>query len=163
MRCSVGVFGGDELHAQPLDAVNGLAVADRLDDVHGVTREEACGVGDGEGELAFLQLGDGPLIEALGSDDDVILLAGGLDGVPDTLGHAVVLDEECLQVGVGSDDVFRGSLGLLGIPVAVLRGDDLDVGVLGQLFFEAGGTLLGVVSTGQAGDDGDLALIGEGF
>ncbi len=37
-------------------------------------------------------------------------------------------DEECLQVGAGSDDVFRGSLGLLGIPVAVLRGDDLDVG-----------------------------------
>ena len=59
MRCSVGVFGGDELHAQPLDAVDGLAVADGLDDIHGVTGEEACGIGDGESELAFLQVGVG--------------------------------------------------------------------------------------------------------
>ena len=70
MRSSIDVIFGYKLHAQILHAINFLSLGDGLDEVHRITGEEAGGISDGECELAFLDIGDGPLIEALRGDGE---------------------------------------------------------------------------------------------
>ena len=158
MSCGINVVLGNQLHAQILDMLDFLLVNNSLDHIHSVAGEEASGIGDGEQELVGLDVFLGPLIEALRCDLAGVLLASSFDSVPNALGHAVVSNDECSQVGVSSQDVLSCGLCLLGIPVSVLGSNDFDAGVSSQNFIDSAHTLLVSIASQNAFQNNDLAL-----